>query len=84
MSSAVQHGRSYTEDDVELIFRCKRSRSNAEKLAEFLGRTPTAIDFVWRWIDEADFPNRAFNRIKRQVEQVRERLGQSARGTVVL
>ncbi len=84
MADAPRHRRSYREDELTLVFLVARSKENAEDLARRLGRTPSAIDWIWRWMD-ADperFPEKAFNRLYRQIVDVRRRLGDERRGEI--
>lgn len=69
----------YDEAEVELVYLVARSPENREGLAALLGRTEHAVDYVWRWCDMAQFPERAGNEIERQVAAVRARLGDEAR-----
>lgn len=78
-SAASRAGLPYTDDEIyEIYSRFQESespRSPALK-AEFagrFGRTPGAIDFVMRWIEGYEFPEKARNRIARQIAQARAR-----------
>ncbi len=52
-----------------------RRPMNLVRLAQQYGRTPGGIEMVLRWAQRAKFPARADNRIKRQVEAARKKLG---------
>lgn len=71
----------YDDAEVELVFLVAASAENRTDLARLLGRTEDAVDLLWRWCDGAHFPDRARNEISRQVEAVRARLGDEARGS---
>lgn len=82
---ACNRGKSYSQDQIDQIFRCRPTADNAELLASRFGRTPWAIDMVWRWADQtANFPSGARNRIVRQIGDARRRLGASVQGTMDL
>ncbi|MCW8138008.1 MAG: hypothetical protein KIT58_03795 [Planctomycetota bacterium] len=71
----------YDDAEVELAYMVARSPENKADLADLLGRSEHAIDYLWRWCDMAQFPERAGNEIERQVAAVRARLGDEARGS---
>ena len=77
-----RRGAPYTFHEVELLYLVRKSRENAELLAEELERTAGAIEFAWRWMD-ADlegFPPKAFNSLYRLICRVRGKNGAEARG----
>ena len=75
-------GEEYMDAEVELIFRVVKSKANAAAIGLLLGRTPSAIEWVWRTLDEGgEIGTRASERLFRQCERVRQVLGRSQRGT---
>lgn len=76
------HGEHYTDSEIALILLFRRSAEAKRRLADFLGRSPHAVDFVWRWAEGAAFPEDAYNEIRRQVARVEEILGPEVRGVV--
>lgn len=72
---------TYEDAEIALVYLVDRSDKAKELLAGLLGRTEDAIALLWRWIEHADFPPEAYNRIQRQVEWAEERLGNENRGT---
>ena len=82
MSFPARHGKPYKEDEIALVYCVARSSDNAVALALRLQRTPAAIDWIWRWMDGTveNFPEKAFNRLIRQIVSVRARLGEARRG----
>jgi len=79
---APRHGKHYEDAEIALIYLVDRSDNAKSLLASLLGRTEDAIDLLWRWIEHADFPAEAYNRIQRQVEWAEEALGKSNRGKI--
>lgn len=74
-----KRGRPYEDEEIEQLLieslqPNARSPENLELLAERFGRTPGAIDMVIRWCQGARFPQKANNRIKRQVAAAKARL----------
>lgn len=73
-------GMPYTDEEIEQLLleslkEGARRRANLERLSKDYGRSPLGIDMVIRWCQEADFPERANNRIRRQVMAAKARLG---------
>lgn len=81
-SKASKHRKHYEDAEIALVYLVKRSDNAKRFLASLLGRTEDAIDLVWRWIEHADFPPEAGNRIQRQVEWAEEAFGKSNRGKI--
>lgn len=82
----LHHRKPYTDYEIALIYLFKQSPAAATVLARFLGRTPAAIDWIWSWMREAErnFPEGAHNRIRRQIEVMREYFGHELEGSVVI
>ena len=78
----ARHGQHYLDSEIALLYLIERSDTAKELLAELLERSEDAIDMVWRWIEGADFPEDAENRIKRQAERISDLLGDRLRGVV--
>lgn len=73
-------GTPYTDKEIEDLFLLSleddaRKPANLERVARVFKRTTGAIDMVFRWCQGADFPERANNRIRRQVMAVRKKYG---------
>jgi hypothetical protein len=81
-NKAPRYGKHYENAEIALVYMVKRSDKAKALLAGLLGRTEHAIDLVWRWIEHADFPPEAHNRIQRQVQWAEERLGNENRGKI--
>lgn len=79
---APRHGQPYQDAEIALLYLVARSDEAKGLLARLLGRTEDAIDLVWRWIEHADFPPEAHNRIRRQVQWAEDRLGEDNRGNI--
>ncbi len=79
---APRFGKHYNKAEIALIYLVDRSPKAKDLLATILGRTPHAIDYVWRWVDGAGFPPQADNRIKRQIEWAEQRLGPENRARI--
>jgi hypothetical protein len=77
-----RYGKPYEDAEIALVYLVERSDKARELLAKVLGRTEGAIDLVWRWVDHADFPPEAHNRIMRQVEWAEVQLGAENRGKI--
>ncbi len=72
--------RAYDLEDLALIFLTRRDGANAVELAERLGRTPSAIDWIWRTCEEfGGIGPRPSQRLTAQVEAVAARFGWAAR-----
>jgi hypothetical protein len=80
--TAPRHGKHYEDAEIALVYMVERSDKARKLLAGLLGRTEHAIDLVWRWIEHADFPPEAYNRIQRQVEWAEQALGKENRGKI--
>ena len=77
---AENAGKPYTNGDICFILLFENCVEARIFLADLLGRTPDAIDYIFRWVDkqtkpEKKFDRRAFNKIKRQIKAAREKLG---------
>lgn len=81
-SKAPRHRQPYEDAEIALVYLVERSDKAKELLAGLLGRTEDAIALLWRWIEHADFPPEAYNRIQRQVGWAKERLGKENRGMI--
>lgn len=81
-SKPPRHRQPYNEAEIALVYLVDRSDEAKQLLAGLLGRTPDAIDLVWRWVEHADFPPEAHNRIRRQVEWAEDQLGTDNRGKI--
>lgn len=79
---APRHRKHYSDAEIALIYLVDKSDEAKHLLASLLGRTPGAIDYVWRWVAHAGFPPEAYNQIMRQVEWAEERLGAENRGKI--
>ena len=79
-----RHGQHYLDSEIALLYLIERSDTAKELLAQLLERSEDAIDMVWRWIEGADFPEDAENRIHRQVETIRDLLGDRMQSSVSL
>ena len=79
---APRHGKHYEDAEIALLYMVERSDKAKQLLADLLGRTENAIDLVWRWMENADFPPEAYNRIQRQAEWAEEKLGKDNRGKI--
>lgn len=79
-----RHGQDWRIGEVALLYVVQKSDEGKKKLATLLGRTEDAVDFAWRWCDEANFPEVAGNRIEDHVKRVREILGEEKRGVTTL
>jgi hypothetical protein len=80
--NAPRYGKHYEDAEIALVYMVERSDRAKALLAGLLGRTENAIDLVWRWMEHADFPPEASNRIQRQVEWAEEKLGKENRGKI--
>jgi hypothetical protein len=78
------HGEPYRVGEIALIYLFEESEDSKELLADVLGRTIEAIDFVYRWIEGAQFPEESYNAIRRHAEVVEEKLGPALRGNIRL
>ena len=77
-----RYGKHYEKAEIALIYLVDRSDTAKRLLAQLLGRTEHAIDWVWQWIHHADFPSEVHNRIQRQVEWAEQELGKENRGKI--
>jgi hypothetical protein len=77
--------RHYAEADLELIYRTAKTSENVATLASLLGRTPGAIEWVMRTIDEeAGIGPRGSDYLGAQALLARAKLGRKARGQLHL
>ncbi len=85
MSFPARHRKPYRQDEIALVFLVARSDESKAALAQRLQRTPSAIDWIWRWMDGQveNFPARAWNRLVRQIVEVRTALGDARRGELL-
>ena len=76
-------GEHYTDGEIELIYRCAQSQGNNEALGKILGRTPSAIDWVHRHLDDREgIGERSSFYLTSQAKLVRLRVGEDARGQI--
>jgi hypothetical protein len=73
-------GGSHHPAEVALAWLVKRTPQASELLAKVLGKTPGAVELLWRWCDGSEAPPSAHPRVQEQVARVREVLGGSLRG----
>lgn len=81
-SNAPRHREHYEDAEIALVYMVARSDKGKKPLAGLLGRTEHAIDLLWRWIEDADFPPEAYNRIQRQLQWAQDRLGKENVGKI--
>ena len=55
-SRPERHGEDWRVGEVALLYLVEKSDEAKKKLAALLDRTEDAVDFAWRWCDEANFP----------------------------
>jgi hypothetical protein len=79
---ATRRGDHYDDVEISLLYLIERSSKSVEIMAELLGRTKGGVEMAWRWIEKANFPAEAENRIKRQAEAAEKRFGKKARGSI--
>ena len=80
----ARHGEDWRVGEVALVYTVAKSDEARKRLAQLLERTEDAVDFAWRWCDEAQFPEEAENRIADHLKRVKEILGEDARGNTQL
>lgn len=79
------HGKHYDQSEIDLIYRAAPSPDNDVALAKILDRTPEAINWVQRYVEEKDGPGpRASKLLRAQIVLARHRLGARARGKICL
>lgn len=78
-------GEHYTDEEVALIYRTRHTAESNEALAVALERTPDAIDWVQRHIDQDEGIGPRYTKyLSSQCKLVRRRLGNAARGQLLL
>jgi hypothetical protein len=82
VQKATRRGEHYDDVEVSLLYLIERSSKSVEIMADLLGRTEGGVVMAWRWIEKANFPPEAGNRIKRQAEAAERRFGKEARGSI--
>lgn len=78
-------GKSYSQSQIDLLYLVDfhRDPDIYDELASELGRTRDAIDFCLRWRDNPEsFPSGANNKIRRQFEDARDRIGREFEATM--
>ena len=76
------HGESYKLGEIALIYIFEESDESKKLLADLLGRSEQAIDFIYRWIYGGNFPKGSHNAIRRQVTLLQSKLGPSLRSAL--
>ena len=76
------YGESYKLGEIALVYIFEESDESKHLLADLLGRSEQAIDFIYRWISGGNFPKGSHNAIKRQVALVQSKLGPGLHGAL--
>jgi hypothetical protein len=81
MPQAPKHREPYEQWEIDLIYRVRTNPKNKADLAFLLGRTDSAIAWIWRTCDEGhSLGPRYSRRLTDQVQDAIARLGPAARG----
>lgn len=78
-------GKPYPQEHIDFLYLVEHQKRSDifDQLAAELERTRSAIDFCLRWRDDPDsFPPGAANKIRRQFDAARDRLGEEYEGTL--
>lgn len=77
-----RRGEHYDDVEISLLYLVERSPESIEIMTDLLKRTEGGVVMAWRWIEKANFPPEAANRIKRQVTAAEKRFGKRACGSI--
>jgi hypothetical protein len=78
-----KQGQPYTDDERRLILSCAPIRTNVQRLAQALERSPGAITQIYRWAGQGDAriaSARGRNTFIQQILRIRKELGWLAVG----
>lgn len=73
-----QRGKPYSDGDLRLVLNAAPTVRNAVALSVMLGRSPDAIELIWKWASTPDKEvrrKRPHNRFVAQVKRVAKEVG---------